>query len=52
MKLLIPGGAGYVGSHMAKYAQNQGHDVVVMDDFSTGHEWAVRDYEVLRVNFA
>ena len=50
MKLLIPGGAGYVGSHMAKYAQNQGHDVVVMDDFSTGHEWAVRDYEVLRVN--
>jgi len=50
MKLLIPGGAGYIGSHMVKYAQEQGHDVVVLDDFSTGHEWAVKDCEVLRVN--
>ena len=50
MKLLIPGGAGYIGSHMVRYAQEQGHEVVVLDDFSTGHEWAVKDCEVLRVN--
>jgi len=50
MRLLIPGGAGYIGSHMVKYAQDQGHEVVVLDDFSTGHEWAVRDCEILRVN--
>lgn len=50
MKLLVPGGAGYIGSHMVKYAQNLGHEVVVLDDFSTGHEWAVKDCEVLRVN--
>lgn len=50
MKLLIPGGAGYIGSHMIKYAQKHGHEVVVLDDFSTGHEWAVKDCEVLRVN--
>jgi len=50
MKLLIPGGAGYVGSHMVKYAQDNGHEVVVLDDFSTGHEWAVKDCEVLHVN--
>ena len=50
MKLLIPGGAGYIGSHMIKYAQKNGHEVVVLDDFSTGHEWAVKDCEVLRVN--
>jgi len=50
MKLLIPGGAGYIGSHMVKYAQEHGHEVVVLDDFSTGHEWAVKDCEVLRVN--
>ena len=50
MKLLIPGGAGYIGSHMVKYAQDQGHEVVVLDDFSTGHEWAVRDCEILRVS--
>jgi UDP-glucose 4-epimerase len=50
MKLLIPGGAGYIGSHMVKYAQERGHEVVVLDDFSTGHEWAVNNCEVLRVN--
>ena len=50
MKLLIPGGAGYIGSHMVRYAQEHGHEVVVIDDFSTGHEWAVKDCEILRVN--
>ncbi len=50
MNLLIPGGAGYVGSHMVKYAQDNGHEVVVLDDFSTGNEWAVRDCEILRVS--
>ena len=50
MKLLIPGGAGYIGSHMVKYAQEHDHEVVVLDDFSTGHEWAVRDCEILRVS--
>ena len=50
MKLLIPGGAGYIGSHMVRYAQEHGHEVVVLDDFSTGHEWALRDCEILNVN--
>lgn len=50
MKLLIPGGAGYIGSHMVRYAHEHGHEVVVLDDFSTGHEWAVKGCEVLRVN--
>ena len=50
MKLLIPGGAGYIGSHMVKYAQEHGHDVVVLDDFSTGHDWSVSGCEIIRVN--
>ena len=50
MRLLIPGGAGYIGSHMVKYAQERGHEVVVLDDFSTGHEWAIKDCEILRVD--
>ena len=50
MKLLIPGGAGYIGSHMVRYAQEHGHEVVVLDDFSTGHDWAVKDCEILRMN--
>ena len=52
MKLLIPGGAGYIGSHMTKYAQEKGHEVVVLDDFSTGHQWAVRDYCTKRLALA
>lgn len=50
MKLLIPGGAGYIGSHTVRYAQERGHEVVVLDDFSTGHKWAVKDCEILNVN--
>ena len=50
MRLLIPGGAGYIGSHMVRYAQEYGHEVVVLDDFSTGHEWSTKGCEVLCVN--
>jgi UDP-glucose 4-epimerase len=50
MKSLIPGGAGYTGSHMVRYAQEHGYEVVVLDDSSSGHEWAVRDCEIPRVN--
>ena len=50
MKLLIPGGAGYIGSHMVRYAQEHGHEGVVLDDFSTGHNWAIKDCEILCVN--
>lgn len=51
MKILISGQARYIGSRMVRYAQDNDHEVVVLDDFSTGHEWAVKDYEILRVNF-
>lgn len=50
MKFLVPGGAGYIGSHMVKYLQDRNHEVVVLDDFSTGHEWAVKNCEIMRVN--
>ena len=36
MKLLITGGAGYIGSHVARLALESGHDVEVVDDLSTG----------------
>ncbi len=41
MKLLVTGGAGYVGSVCAKVLLEQGHDVVVVDDLSTGNADAV-----------
>ncbi len=41
MRLLVTGGAGYVGSHCARALCDAGHDVVVLDDLSAGHEWAL-----------
>ncbi|WP_375429895.1 NAD-dependent epimerase/dehydratase family protein [uncultured Friedmanniella sp.] len=37
-RLLITGGAGFIGSRLAAQAVEQGHDVVVLDDLSTGYE--------------
>ncbi len=36
MKYLITGGCGFVGSHLADYLLSQNHEVVALDDFSTG----------------
>jgi UDP-glucose 4-epimerase len=41
MRLLVSGGAGYIGSVVAAQLADVGHDVVVLDDLSTGHEDAV-----------
>ena len=36
-RILITGGAGFIGSHVADGYLALGHDVVVVDDLSTGH---------------
>ena len=41
MKLLVTGGAGYVGSVCAKVLLDQGHHVVIVDDLSTGNADAI-----------
>lgn len=41
MKLVVTGGAGYVGSVCAAALLEAGHDVTVVDDLSTGNEYAV-----------
>lgn len=41
MKVLVCGGAGYIGSHMVRYLLETGHDVVVFDNLATGHREAV-----------
>ncbi|HEY1058161.1 MAG TPA: UDP-glucose 4-epimerase GalE [Limnobacter sp.] len=40
-KVLVVGGAGYIGSHMVKYLLDQGCSVVTLDNLSTGHRDAV-----------
>jgi UDP-glucose 4-epimerase len=36
VKVLVSGGAGYIGSHLCEALVQQGHEVVVLDDLSTG----------------
>lgn len=40
--LFIIGGAGYIGSHMVKYASESGYKVITLDNLSTGHRDAVK----------
>lgn len=41
MSILVTGGAGYIGSHMVLNLCDSGQDVVVLDNLTTGHDWAV-----------
>lgn len=41
MKILVVGGAGYIGSHMVKMLLESGHQVITFDNLSTGYRDAV-----------
>src|SRR5690348_9631809 len=41
MRILVTGGAGYIGSHAVKHFLARGHDVWVYDNLSTGHRGSV-----------
>jgi UDP-glucose-4-epimerase GalE len=41
MRVLVTGGAGYVGSHAAKLLAENGHHVVIIDNLAEGHRAAV-----------
>lgn len=41
MNILVTGGAGYIGSHAVVQLLDKGYHVIVVDNLSTGHLWAV-----------
>lgn len=38
MRILVTGGAGFIGSHLIDRLMNQGHEVICLDNFFTGHK--------------
>lgn len=49
-KILVCGGAGYIGSHMVRLLVAEGFEVVVLDDLSTGHREAVKGVELVEAD--
>lgn len=46
MKILVTGGAGYIGSFMVRKLKSDGHEVVILDNLSQGHKEAVTGFKL------
>lgn len=47
MRILVVGGAGYIGSHAVRCFEEHGHAVIVYDNLSLGHREAVRPEQLI-----
>jgi len=51
-RILVTGGAGYIGAHTAHDLLRNGHDVVVLDDLSRGYRHNVPDGRLAEINLS
>ena len=49
MKALVTGGGGFIGSNLVALLLGEGHEVTVLDDFSSGHRENLQPYPAVRV---
>lgn len=47
MRILVTGGAGYIGSHVALELSRNGHEPIILDNLSKGHRSAVLDHRFI-----
>jgi UDP-glucose 4-epimerase len=50
MKILVTGGAGYIGSFMVRKLKDEGHSVVILDNLVNGHVEAVKDFQLEKID--
>ena len=51
-KILVTGGAGYIGSNTARLLKRRGYDIVVVDDLSRGHQHNVANLPFHRITLS
>ena len=50
MRILITGGAGYIGSTVGSACEEAGHEVVILDDLSAGRREFVKDLSLIHIS--
>lgn len=52
MRVLVVGGAGYIGSHAAHTLRRRGHEVIIYDNLSTGYAFLAEGFELVEGDIA
>ena len=50
MRVLVTGGAGYIGSHAARELARNGHSVLIYDNLSTGHRFLADGFDLVEAD--